>query len=158
VGRAQVLSFQAPLILVLIGCCLCRRAGKRTEPAELPAHRGPLLRGCGALDSMQRFDCSSCCAVMRSWPRQGCACLDAACGCADKKSINSFHYWLIIFNYDAPCAFKPGQIPPIKQVLQVGRFWAFSHGVGPGVPSLVGSALLPRFTSNAIPLGCRASR
>ena len=39
---------------------------------------------------------------------------------ADKKSINSFHYWLLIFNYEAPCNFQRSQIPPIKQVLQVG--------------------------------------
>ena len=38
---------------------------------------------------------------------------------ADKKSINSFHYWLLIFNYEAPCNFQRSQIPPIKQVLQV---------------------------------------
>lgn len=54
-------------------------------------------------------------------PLHTCTKLTAVAARADKKSINSFHYWLLIFNYEAPCNFQHSQIPPIKQVLQVGE-------------------------------------
>ncbi len=38
-------------------------------------------------------------------------------GLADKGQLQGFEFWLVIFNYDAPCGFM--SVPPIRQLIQV---------------------------------------
>ena len=50
--------------------------------------------------------------------RSSSSCSLALCAArADKSALQDFHYWLIIFNYEAPCG--SADAPPLRHVLQV---------------------------------------
>lgn len=38
---------------------------------------------------------------------------------ADKGQLEGFEFWLLIFNYNAPCGFT--SVPPIRELIQVSR-------------------------------------
>lgn len=77
------------------------------------------------------------------------------CGCADKSALQDFHFWLVIFNYEAPCGSI--EAPLLQHVVQV-------------IPASQGSAcsscsqMCDRGVSNACPgqglcsFGCAEQR
>ena len=40
-------------------------------------------------------------------------------GTADKTRLEGFQYWLVIFNYDAPCNITSTDVPRIQDLVQV---------------------------------------
>lgn len=65
--------------------------------------------------------CCPCESVLRAMGRFMTACWETQqarlLSCADKTNLDGFEFWLIIFNYQAPCGWSP--IPPIHDVIQV---------------------------------------